>query len=72
MTLRFAAALESALGTTLSILDFLELPTISEIARLVEGTASPCRTQPEKAIARPRCGCNAGHPPLSAQAEERA
>jgi amino acid adenylation domain-containing protein len=36
LTLRFVAALDQALGTTLSIMDFLELPTISQIAKLLE------------------------------------
>ncbi len=36
LTLRFVAALDQALGTSLSIMDFLELPTISQIAKLIE------------------------------------
>jgi amino acid adenylation domain-containing protein len=40
LTLRFVAALNSNLGANLAILDFLELPTISEIARLVEASRS--------------------------------
>jgi acyl carrier protein len=36
LTLRFIAALDSALGTSLSVMDFLELPTIAGVAKLVE------------------------------------
>ncbi|MGC2775262.1 MAG: non-ribosomal peptide synthetase [Bradyrhizobium sp.] len=38
LTLRFIAALDDALGTRLSVIDFLELPTIREIAKLIEST----------------------------------
>jgi amino acid adenylation domain-containing protein len=35
LTLRLVAALDDALGTSLSVMDFLELPTIAEIAKLI-------------------------------------
>lgn len=39
LTLRFIAALDDALGTRLSVMDFLSLPTIAQIAKLVETTS---------------------------------
>ncbi len=36
LTLRFIAALDDALGTSLTAMDFLDLPTIAEIAKIVE------------------------------------
>lgn len=53
LTLRFVAALDEALGTSLSVMDFLELPTIAEIAKLVEPLASRSRP-PESATGRPQ------------------
>jgi len=50
LTLRFIAALDQALGTRLSVMDFLSLPTIAEIAKLVE--RSPRRAPRAAATAR--------------------
>jgi amino acid adenylation domain-containing protein len=47
LTLRFVAALDNALGTSLSVMDFLELPTISEIAKLIEASIPRSRTSEE-------------------------
>ncbi|KRQ92933.1 hypothetical protein CQ12_30425 [Bradyrhizobium jicamae] len=38
LVLRFIAALDAALGTRLSVIDFLELPTIRDIAGLIENS----------------------------------
>ena len=47
LTLRFIAALDEAFGTTLSGMDFLALPTMAEIARIVEpSVAAPVRDAP--------------------------
>lgn len=51
LTLRFVAALDDVLGTSLSVMDFLELPTISKIAKLIEPSVSRSRTPAEIAIA---------------------
>jgi len=40
LTLRFIAAIDEALGTSLSVMDFLELPTFSEIAKLIKNSES--------------------------------
>jgi amino acid adenylation domain-containing protein len=59
LTLRFIAALDDALGTSLSVMDFLELPTISEIAKLIGPSVSHLRTPAEirdrQAARRRRC-----------------
>jgi acyl carrier protein len=38
LTLRFIAALDSALGTSISVIDFLGLPTIADIAKIIESS----------------------------------
>lgn len=38
LTLRFIAALDESLGTRLSVMDFLSLPSIAEIAKLIESS----------------------------------
>jgi len=49
LTLRFIVAIDEALGTRLSAVDFLRMPTIGEIARMIEPTldaeADPGRDQ---------------------------
>lgn len=45
LTLRFIAALDEALGTSLSVMDFLYLPTISEIAKLIGPSVTRSRKQ---------------------------
>ncbi len=53
LTLRFIAALDDALGTSLSVIDFLELPTISEIAKLIGPSVTRSRKQ---AVATEKAG----------------
>jgi amino acid adenylation domain-containing protein len=40
LTLRFVAALDSTLGTSISVIDFLALPTIADIAKII-GSSLP-------------------------------
>ncbi|MEY9633423.1 amino acid adenylation domain-containing protein [Bradyrhizobium japonicum] len=53
LTLRFIAAVDAALGTRLSVIDFLELPTIREMAALVE--SSRARAESRAPDAGPPC-----------------
>lgn len=62
LTLRFIAALDSALGTSLSPIDFLELPTISQIARFIESSQPPSQRPERIAVERPRCPSRANVP----------
>ncbi|MCW9033345.1 MAG: amino acid adenylation domain-containing protein [Rhodospirillales bacterium] len=52
LTLRFIAALDETLGTSLSVMDFLELPTISEIAKLIENSDSYVEVSSEVVLKR--------------------
>ena len=45
LTLRFIATLDDALGTSLTAMDFLDLPTIAEIAKLVEPAVTKTPTE---------------------------
>jgi amino acid adenylation domain-containing protein len=51
LTLRFIAALDQALGTSLSGMDFLALPTMAEIAKMVEPSVTASRRAPEAVLA---------------------
>ncbi len=51
LTLRFIAALDSAFGTSLSVIDFLNLPTMAEIAKMIEASLTASETMANTAAA---------------------
>ena len=57
LTLRFIATLDATFGTSLSPMDFLELPTIAEIARLIEPSVSPATKSGEVVMAMGGANC---------------
>jgi len=72
LTLRFIATLDATLGTNLSPMDFLSLPTIAEIARLIEPAISPATRSGEVVIAKGAANCCAREPVRNSLEEVRA
>jgi acyl carrier protein len=62
LTLRFIATLDATFGTSLSPMDFLALPTIAEIASLIEPSIKPEKKTGEVAIALGGANCCAREP----------
>jgi amino acid adenylation domain-containing protein len=58
LTLRFIAALDAALGTRLSVIDFFDLPTIAEIAAVIAPAASST-SRLASSVEQHRAGCAA-------------
>jgi acyl-coenzyme A synthetase/AMP-(fatty) acid ligase/acyl carrier protein len=51
LTLRFIAALDSAFGTSLSVIDFLSLPTMADIAKIIESSLTASEAMANSAAA---------------------
>jgi amino acid adenylation domain-containing protein len=71
LTLRFIAALDQALGTSLSGMDFLTLPTMAEIAKLVAPKMAAARRAPEAVLAGSPAGVGARPPAHDSLGGER-
>jgi amino acid adenylation domain-containing protein len=66
LTLRFLAALDSALGTSLSPMDFLDLPSISQIAKSIAPSVSGSRPPGEIEVGRSHGLCCSSEPGATA------